>query len=159
MLPLDMPQHSAPWAWPGDVPTGNVYTFGLAGERFFRELKEKGRLMASRCASCDLAFMPPRHYCERCFQRLDEWVEVPSRGEVFTFTAAYYDLDGRRLEKADVFVLVRFPGVHGGLVHRLEVASPDQVHVGMPVEMVLKRRSQRRGSMSDIRHFRPAKHT
>jgi len=38
--------------WPGEFPVSHLYTMGVAGERFFRQLKDGGRIMGSRCATC-----------------------------------------------------------------------------------------------------------
>lgn len=156
MLPLEKP-HQIPQtiAWPGEIPTYNIYTFGIAGERFFRALKEHGRFLGTRCSACALTYVPPRIYCERCFASLEEWVEVPGRGTVFTFTLAYYDLDGHRLERPDILALVRLEGAHGGILHRLGEVEPSQVSIGMRVEAVLKPPQERQGSILDIRYFRP----
>ena len=156
MLPLDKPEHlERVRAWYGEAPTYNIYTVGVAGERFFRELKDQGRLLGTHCAACALTYVPPHIYCERCFSALSEWVPVSGRGEVHTFTVSHYDLEGRRLEQPEVLALVRLESAHGGLVHRLGEVEPDQVHIGMAVEMVLKPLEQRRGSILDILHFRP----
>ncbi|MFN3974530.1 MAG: Zn-ribbon domain-containing OB-fold protein [Dehalococcoidia bacterium] len=157
MLPLEKPwQVGQTTAWHGEIPTYNIYTFGIAGERFFRELKEHGRFLGTRCPACALTYMPPRIYCERCFASLEEWVEVPGRGTVFTFTLAYYDLDGHRMERPDILALVRLEGAHGGILHRLGEVHPSQVSIGMQVEAVLKPPQERQGSILDILYFRPA---
>ena len=158
MLPLEKPERLEHLtAWRGEMPTYNIYTVGTAGERFLREIKDNGRLMGTRCTGCALTYVPPRIYCERCFASLSEWKEVPGRGTVHTFTLAYYGLEGRRLERPDILALVRLEGAHGGLVHRLGGVEPSAVRIGMAVEMVLKPKGQRQGSILDIRYFRPAR--
>jgi hypothetical protein len=156
VLPLEKPEHlGQARAWLGEMPTYNVYTVGVAGERFFRELKERGRLLGTRCAACNLIYLPPRIYCERCLAGLSEWVPVPGRGVVHTFTIAHQDLEGRPLDPPHLLALVRLEGAHGGLVHRLGEVEPAQVRIGLAVEMVLKPPRQRKGSILDIRYFRP----
>lgn len=132
-----------------------LYTYGVAGERFFREIKDNGRLMGARCPKCNLVYLPPRLYCERCFSALEEWLEIPNRGTVHTFTVAHIDLDGNRLEKPAIIALVRFDGVYGGLVHRLGKIEPEKVCLGMPVKVVFKQQRAREGGILDIEHFEP----
>lgn len=139
----------------GEIPVYAQYTFGIAGERFFREIKDKGRLMGARCASCDLLYVPPRMYCERCFGELSQWLEIPGRGFVHTFTISHVDLDGNRLGEPIIVAMVEFENVYGGIVHRLDGIGRDAVRVGMPVEMVLKPKAKRIGSILDIDFFRP----
>ncbi len=141
----------------GEIPVYAQYTFGLAGERFFREIKDKGRIMGRECSACDLLYVPPRIYCERCFGELNDWLEVPGRGVVDTFTVSYVDLDGNRLRDPIVVALIRFDGVYGGIVHRLGGVGSDEVRIGMSVEMVLKPKAKRTGSILDIECFRPVK--
>ena len=85
-------------AWRGDMPITSRYTAGIAGERFFREIKDNARFLGTRCETCDLIYVPATMFCERCFAELDEWVEVPSRGTVFTYTVLYRDLDDKPLD-------------------------------------------------------------
>ena len=80
-------------AWQGAIPLQNRYTMGLAGERFFHELKDNAKLMATYCPTCDYTYMPPRLYCERCFDELTEWVEVPNHGRVYAYTLVHQDLE------------------------------------------------------------------
>ncbi len=67
-------------AWRGDLPITSRYSAGIAGERFFRAIKDEARFLGTRCEACDLVYVPATIFCERCFAELDEWVEVPSTG-------------------------------------------------------------------------------
>jgi len=142
-------------AWYGEFPTYYIYTLGVAGERFFREIKDNARIMGARCAKCDLTYVPPRLYCERCFEKLEEWREVGRRGTVYTYTVAYEALDGSRLEEPEILAFVAMDGAHGGLIHRLDGIKPHEVKIGLAVEAIFKPKNQRTGSILDIEHFRP----
>ncbi|MCW4055758.1 MAG: zinc ribbon domain-containing protein, partial [Candidatus Bathyarchaeota archaeon] len=80
--------------WPGHMETDYVYTLGVAGERFFTEMAENERILGGKCKRCGLVFVPPRLYCEECFGKVTDWVDVGTKGEVFTFTVAYVDNGG-----------------------------------------------------------------
>ncbi len=142
-------------AWHGDIPITNRYTAGVAGERFFREVKENGKFMGTRCPECDLIYVPATMFCERCFAELDEWVQVENQGQVVTYTILYWDLDDQPLAVPLVLALVQLDGSDGGLVHYLGETDPEDVYIGMEVEAVLKDPAEREGSILDIRHFRP----
>jgi uncharacterized OB-fold protein len=144
-------------AWPGDIPITSRYTAGVAGERFFREIKENACIVGTRCVACDLIYVPATMFCERCFSELDEWVEVKGRGEVFTYTVLYRDLDDRPLERPAILAYVKLNGADGGLVHYLDGVDPERVFIGLQVEAVFKDAAQREGSILDIVHFRPVK--
>ena len=142
-------------AWPGDIPITSRYTAGIAGERFFREIKDQARILGTRCEACDLVYVPATIFCERCFAELDEWVEVASRGTVFTYTVLHRDLDDRPLNPPAVLAYVKLEGCDGGLVHYLGDVAPEAVHIGLAVEAVFKDAAEREGSILDIACFRP----
>jgi uncharacterized OB-fold protein len=140
----------------GDVPITFQYTQGIAGERFLRELMNTGRFLATRCVQCDYTYLPPRLYCERCFASLeDTWVEVDPRGTVEAVTVAHLDLNGEPLAEPQTLALIRLDGADGLLVHRIGGPGTADVEIGSRVEAVLKPRRQRKGSILDIRHFKP----
>ena len=144
---------NAPKAWYGQLPVTNRYTYGLAGEKFFRTLKDEGRILGTHCHHCDQTYVPAAIFCERCLAKLDDWVDVGISGEVNTFTLLYANLDGSPREKPEVIAFVRFGD--GGLIHRLGEINPDHVEIGMMVQAVFKPKSERVGSILDIDYFKP----
>jgi uncharacterized OB-fold protein len=146
---------AGPAAWLGDLPVTSRYTFGIAGERFFRAIKDEGKLMGSRCPACDITYVPARIFCERCLSELNEWAEVGPGGEVYTYTLLFVDKDGLALDEPEIVAFIRI--ADGGLVHRLAGIEPESVDIGMQVEAVFKAKKDREGSILDITHFKPAK--
>lgn len=144
--------------WKGEIPLDFVYTMGRAGEKFFRTIKEKGRLIGTRCAGCKILYVPPRIYCEACVARLeDNYVEVSDKGTVHTYTLCYESMDGTRYDEPHILAMVKLDGTDGGLVHYLGEIEPEAVHIGMVVEAVYKPKRDRKGEIHDIKHFRPVK--
>lgn len=150
---LTNPEHVR--TFPGKVPVEHVYTAGVAGEAYLRAIKERGRLAASACPACAVDYLPPRLFCERCFEKTSEPRDVEARGTVNTFTVAYRDIDGRRLEEPVVYAFIGVSGTGGGLVHRLGGVEPGEVHIGLEVEAVFLPPAERTGSILDIVHFKP----
>ena len=144
---------SAPGMWEDNLPVTNRYTFGLAGERFFRAIKDEGRILGTRCDKCGLIYVPAASFCERCLGDLTEWVEVGCKGEIETFTLIYLAADGTELEDPQIVAFIRLGD--GGLIHFLGEVDPYSVGIGMPVEAVFKPLEERQGSIEDIRYFRP----
>jgi len=142
--------------WTDVIPPEYVYTVGVAGERFFREIKENGRIMGTKCSKCGCIYLPPRIYCEKCFDYIDEWVDVGLKGRVYAYTVTYLDVDGSPLDKPIIFAIIKFDGVYGGLIHRLGEVEPEKVCVGMVVEAVFKDKAERKGSINDIKYFKPS---
>jgi len=143
--------------WHGHMETDYVYTLGVAGERFFKEIKANGKVMGAKCKNCGVVYVPPRMYCERCFGELKDWFNVGRRGSVHTYTIAYIDLDGSRLKEPVIYAMVKIDGTDGGLVHKLGEVEPEDVKIGMKVEAVFKEKAKRTGSINDIKYFKPAK--
>ncbi len=144
-------------AWQGEIPLYQVYTAGLAGERFLREIMDNGRILGTRCGACDYTYLPPRAYCERCFAALEEWVEVGPRGTLRAHTVAHLDMRGRRLDPPALIGLIQLDGADGLLVHYLRGVPPGEAKAGLRVRAVLKPRARRTGSILDIQGFRPAR--
>lgn len=63
-----------------------TYFAGETASRFFKELRENKRVMGTRCTSCQRVLVPARAFCDACFCRTDEWVEVGPGGVLETFT-------------------------------------------------------------------------
>lgn len=144
---------NAPAAWVDNLPVENRYTYGLAGEKFFRAIKDNERILGTHCPNCDQTYVPATVFCERCLSQLDEWVDVGTTGEVVTYTFLHVNLDGSPRQDPEIVAFVRF--ADGGLVHRLGEVDPEKVDFGMMVEAVFKPATDRVGSILDIDHFKP----
>ena len=142
----------APQAWMGNLPVTSRYTFGLAGERFFRTLKDDGKLMGAYCPECDHTYVPAVAFCERCLGELTDWVDVGLVGELHTFTLLFVGYDGQPLDEPELVGFIALGD--GGIIHKLE-AEPDELEIGMPMQAVLKSKAQRTGSILDITCFKP----
>jgi uncharacterized protein len=142
--------------WEGNVEADYIYTSGIAGERFFRALRDEGRILAARCPSCHLDYLPPRMFCEDCFAELSESVDVPDAGRVEAVTVAHRDRTGAKLDQPQVWAFMTFKGIRGGLVHRL-LTPPAKARAGLAVRARLKPRGSRTGTIADIEGFEPVR--
>ena len=143
----------APSAWIGNFPVTNRYTFGLAGERFFRTLKDESRILGTRCPRCERVYVPAAIFCERCLGELDEWVDVGTVGEVHTYTLLYRNYDGSPRQTPQIVAFIQLGD--GGLVHILDDIESEEVSIGLQVQAVFKPEEERIGSILDIAYFRP----
>ncbi len=140
--------------WTDDIPTKYLYTYGVAGERFFREIRDNGRMMAAKCRNCSVLYLPPRLYCEECFGKLEAWTPIKPEGEVYSYTVAHVSLDGKRLKEPKTLAFIQFKGVKGGLIHALSNLEKP-MRVGMRVQPKFKPKPKRTGSINDIEYFEP----
>lgn len=139
----------------GEIPIQSRYTYGLAGEKFFREIMDNARFVGTWCAECDFVYVPPTIYCERCFSKLEEWVEVGPEGAVQSFTVLRVALDGSALDEPEIMALIQLDGADSVLAHRLGDVDMDDLRIGMRVKAVFRPKKKRKGSILDVKHFAP----
>lgn len=141
--------------WTDNIPTKYLYSYGIAGERFFREIKNNGRLMAAKCNKCKLTYLPPRLYCEECFEKLEAWTALKVKGQIDSYTIAHVSGDGKRLQEPKILAFIKFDRIKGGMIHWADNLGRRKVVIGMKVQPKFKPKSQRTGSMTDIEYFEP----
>jgi uncharacterized OB-fold protein len=56
----------------------------------FVDLLAEGKIEGTVCKGCGAKFFPPRADCAKCFSNEMEWLEMPKKGKLETFTTAYY---------------------------------------------------------------------
>jgi uncharacterized OB-fold protein len=141
--------------WEGHIPIRHRYTPGVAGEAFFRALKDRGEFLASRCDSCGVTYCPARLFCERCFAGpFEADVQVGPGGTLMAFSIGHVGIEEEPLDEPRAVGLVRLDGADTVLMHFLVEAG--ELRAGMRVEPVFEAKSKRTGSILDVRGFRPA---
>ena len=141
--------------WTDSIPLEYHYTAGVAGEAFRRELKENGRFLSSKCAECKTAYIPARMFCPACFIEIKENTPLETSGYVYSHTTVSRNRTGELIDEPLTIALIKFEGVKGGIVHRLQVEESSNVSFGMKVVPVLKDRRERTGALTDIVAFKP----
>ena len=96
-----------------------------------------GELRIQRCGGCGALRHPPGPGCPACGQLCPEYVLAAGTGEVFSYVVHHHPpIPGRRLPV--VIALVALPeGVR--MVGELQGVPPDDVRIGMPVEVTFQR--------------------
>ena len=144
-------------SFPGEILTNYMYTYGIAGEDFFRKIKDKGQFTASPCEKCGVVYFPARIFCERCMEHLTRTITVSGKGEVFSYTLCRQNIDGSPKDEPILIAAVKMDGTDGMLIHYLGGVKEENVSIGMRVEAVLKPKNKREGSIFDIQHFKPSR--
>ena len=89
-----------------------------------------------RCDHCGRFHWYPMKQCPHCGGKAITWTDIAGRGRVFTWTEVRHAFDpGFCLPPPYIVALVEFsdaPGVR--LVANLELATADQVRIGLEVE-------------------------
>jgi uncharacterized OB-fold protein len=109
--------------------------------------------MGTYCPHCDHTYVPATSFCERCLRELTDWVDVGLKGEIYTFTLLYENIDGSLKDTPDVIAYVKLGD--GGLIHKLGNIDPDRVSIGTEVAAKFKSPEERQGSIEDILYFEP----
>lgn len=139
----------------GDMECDYIYTAGVAGERFYIALRDEKKLLATRCDKCNITFMPPRLYCDKCFAELTNYFEVPSTGIIESYTITYFDRNGNPLGEPEVLAFVKIDKTDGGLIHRVGEIKPESLKIGTKVTAVFNTKAKRQGRLTDIQYFKP----
>lgn len=142
-------------------------SLGSALSVFLEGLKN-GIILGRKCSKCGRILVPPRIFCEWCFRDTDEWVEVPDTGIVSTFSIAHIPADPKvRLKKPIIAAVIWLDGTHlhrpsstterhwAGFLHILDETRPEDVKIGMHVKAVWEPPERRKGSILDIKYFKP----
>ncbi|OHB71077.1 MAG: hypothetical protein A2W23_04340 [Planctomycetes bacterium RBG_16_43_13] len=138
--------------WQGDIPVTNLYTVGIAGGEFFSALKERGKVLGTRCNKCDFTYVPARYFCERCFATLNEYVEILDEGIIETYTVCYVDVDNKPLKEPEIIAAIKLNGASTILIHIIK-AEPSKISVGKKVKAIFHPKVKRRGVITDIKYF------
>jgi uncharacterized OB-fold protein len=104
---------------------------------FFWEGIEAGELRVQRCMACNALRHPPTPICPGCHSFDWDWIVASGRGEVTSFVVHHHPpIPG--LDPPCVIALVELEeGTR--LVANVEGIAPEDVAVGLPVEVAFQR--------------------
>lgn len=142
----------------GEIHQRYNYSTGIVGERFFKELRDKGRMIGTKCIPCNRILVPPRLFCDKCFGRMDDWASVGDTGTVYTFTVSHLGINAERLTEPEIYAIINLDDADSGLYHMLGgIKNPAKIKIGMKVKAIYKDKKDRVGSILDIKYFEPVK--
>jgi uncharacterized OB-fold protein len=141
------------WLYHGQIYIPNQYSAGAVGSRFLIELRDKKRIMGTRCPTCNRVYVPARSICKDCFGQLSERVQVSDKGTLLTYTICNQPNPVQPVEAPVAYGIVQLDGADTGFVHMLGEVDPEQLRIGMRVQAVFK--PEREASILDIRYFKP----
>ncbi len=141
------------WLYHGQIYIPNTYSAGAVGSKFLIELRDRKRIVGTRCPTCNRVYVPARSICKDCYSQLDEWVEVSNKGTLLTYTVCNQQNAIQPVEAPIVYGIIQLDGADTGFVHLLGEVDPEQLKVGMRVQAVFKK--EREASILDIKYFKP----
>jgi uncharacterized OB-fold protein len=57
-------------------------------EQFYKNMLQ-GKLLGGKCKKCGKTHVPPRPLCDNCLSKEFEWVEIPQKGKLLTYTVIH----------------------------------------------------------------------
>ncbi len=134
---------------------------GVAISRYLAELKQ-GKIIARKCNKCGRIMIPPRMFCELCWAPTDEWMYLKDTGRINTYSLSYINWDASFIKKGQKPYMPAVIEIDGtsenmGILHLLGEVEPEKIKIGMKVKAVWKKASEREGSITDIRYFKPTR--
>lgn len=100
---------------------------------------EKDELRVQRCAACGTFRWPPRPSCSNCSSLETEWVLVPGRGELFSWTVVARSTLPDFVDQVPYAVgIVALESTPVRMIGRVETDDPGGLQVGMPVTAVFR---------------------
>ncbi len=106
--------------------------------QFWRLQAQNYRLTGEVCLKCGHKIFPPRDVCPECAKPAHEPFTFSGRGEVYSHTTIYNPPSGYEEFAPYAVALVRLE--EGPLITaQLTDVNPQDVRIGMPVEMVTRK--------------------
>lgn len=124
--------------------------------RNWRLQHQRYRMQGGVCQDCQHKMFPPRLVCPQCRQRKVEPFQFCGRGTIFSFTTLYQAAKAFEHNIPYTVALIDLDeGVR--ITAQLTDVDPQEVTIGMPVEMVVRKLSEEgeRGLISYGYKFRP----
>lgn len=112
---------------------GTVSFTGITKVNDFVGFLEDGKVMGTRCKSCDLVFFPPRSDCHQCLSSDVEWFEIAGQGKLVTYSRLQYAPVGFEADVPYCIALLDYGPfkVFGRIAGDL---AEDEIQVGMQMK-------------------------
>ncbi len=106
--------------------------------RFWRKIKQRYNLIATKCENCGTYYYPPRNLCPKC-RRKSKMVEVrlSGKGEVLSYSVVHDVPENMKEQKPYVVALIKLD--EGPVITSQLVCEPREVRRGMKVKAAFRR--------------------
>lgn len=106
--------------------------------RYWRSQDQRYSLVGEICVRCGARLFPPRDFCPACGQPTAITYTFSGQGEIYSYSTIYQAPQGYEEFVPYTVALVKLE--EGPLVTaQLTDVDPDEVCIGMPVEMVTRK--------------------
>jgi len=101
----------------------------------FWQAAAEHRLVVQRCAGCGHTRLPPAPICPECRSAEAGWKTVSGRGEVYTYTIVHRPIAANQKLPYVIAVIALEDAGGVRMISNLVEARPEEIAVGMPVEV------------------------
>lgn len=138
----------------GKMALPNQYFAGRLGSKFLIALRDKKKILGIRCKQCGITFVPPREYCEHCWEKIaDNWVDLGHEGELVNYTVVRYNDKHLPMKAPYILGQIKLAGADTPLTHIVTGIDPKDVRLGMKVKAVFA--DEPTNTIMDLDHFEP----
>src|SRR3990172_3061511 len=103
----------------------------------FWDYAKKHELRMQKCKSCGKIYYPPSSLCPNCHSwEGSEWVKLSGKGQVYSFIVARRATNPAFAKEVPYVVAIIETEEGGRLISNIVGCAPDEVKVGMPVEVI-----------------------
>ena len=99
----------------------------------YLRLRDEPRLVANECTECGARYFDRRNACAACFAREFKEVDIPTAGEVTSFSIVSYAAPGVPVPFVPAVVDCGGTPVRGNIINT--PADPEHIELGMPVRL------------------------
>lgn len=118
----------------------------------FWEGTKQGQLLIQFCQDCKSNIFYPRKYCPECWSAKLDWKQASGKAKVYTFSTAYSMVEPKFMDELPYTIAYVDLDEGVRLMTRIVECKPEEIHVGMDVEVVF----HPRGDFM-LPYFRPVK--
>ena len=144
---------------PHDVVLPYNWALGPVWTKFFDGLKEE-KILGTKCKKCGRVLVPARTFCPKCYEDMEEWVEVGQEGIIETWCLVNYKHYGQVKEPPYIMAQIKLDGAECSFNHfigGIDLSNIDDVNkrikVGTKVKAVWRKVKQ--SDIYDIEYFEP----
>ncbi len=134
----------------GQIAVPYTWWVGTTGSRFLISLRDEKKILGNRCAACNRVYVPPRRNCGRCFNEIEEWMELGSEGAIVSHTVVRFPFKVQPCEPPFAYALIKLEGADVSIVHVIK-EELDRLATGARVRA--RFREDRSGHILDIDCF------
>ena len=111
----------------------------------WRRMPQRYRLETTMCETCGQYFFPPRNFCPTCRRKSKiKPCKAKGTGTVYSYTIVHVAQQGFEVEVPYILAIVELDE-GAKLTAQLCDVDPEDVRIGMPVEVAFRRVSEAKG--------------